>query len=435
MKRWGLVVLLLASFSGTMIAQPKLQVDILLSAWWTPGAFVGHEVYYKEILPAFLAAHPDVEVRHTYIPFAEIIPTILRGALVRELPDVMYIDNPDVMYLAKAGALRDLTEWVKAWGEWDDFFVGSRYATTLEGHVYAIQYGTNNLALFYNRDYFALAGIKAPPQTWDELIEVCEVLREKLPPDVYPFGVSAIDSDEGAWQFLAFLWSNGGSLFELDQPAAVEALKLWVTLVDKGYMPKDVVMWTQTMDLMEQFAAGRVAMMINGCWILPDLRARKINYGIAYVPVPKPGLKPVVAIGGETFAISPFIPESEARAAWEWIKFVTSTENMARLCVGLGYVPVRHTAVPLTLALEPELEVFAKQAETALPRPAMGGEEKYPEVSAIMRRYVQKALVGEMTAEQAFSAAAHEVRALFTEEEYKKYAAQARELLLKVRGE
>ncbi|MEM3434014.1 MAG: ABC transporter substrate-binding protein [Candidatus Methanomethyliaceae archaeon] len=434
MQRWGVVSLaLLLMVTGVTFAQTR--IDILLSAWWTPGAFVGHQVYYNDILPAFLASHPGIEVRHTYIPFAEIIPTILRGALVQELPHVMYIDNPDVMYLAKAGALRDLTEWVKEWGEWEDFFVGSRYATTLEGRVYAIQYGTNNLALFYNKDYFASAGIKAPPQTWDELVEVCRILREKLPPDVYPFGVSAIDSDEGAWQFLAFLWSNGGSLFELDKSPAIEALRFWVGLVERGYMPKDVVMWTQTMDLMEQFAAGRIAMMINGCWILPDLRARKVNYGVSYIPVPQKGLKPVVAIGGETFAVSPFVPENEARAAFEWIKFMTRADNMARLCAGLGYVPVRFSAVPLTLALEPEVEVFAKQAETALPRPAMGGEEKYPEVSAIMRRYVQKALVGDMPAEQAFIAAAQEIRALFTEEEYQKYATQAAELLAQVRGQ
>jgi len=433
MKRF-IPILACVLFSMMAVGSDPVQIRVQLSAWWTPGVFVGHQVYYDMLKNEFLPAHPEIEIQHTYIPFAEIIPTILRGALVQDLPDVMYIDNPDVMYLAQAGALRDLTPWIEEWGQWEDFFVGSRYATTMNGRVYAVQYGTNNLALFYNKDYFELAGIKTPPQTWDELVETCRILAAKLPPGVYPFGVSAIDSDEGAWQFLAFLWSNGGSLLELDQPPAIEALRLWVDLVKNGFMPKDVVMWTQTMDLMEQFAAGRIAMMINGCWILPDLKARKINYGISYVPVPKAGLKPIVAIGGETFAISPFSPEDKARAAWEFIKFLTDAKNMARLCAALGYVPVRYSAVPLTLALNPELEVFAKQAETALPRPAMGGELKYPEVSAIMRRYVQKALVGDMTPEAAFTTAAKEIRALFTEDEYNKYAAQARELLAKVRG-
>lgn len=386
------------------------------------------------IAQRFQELHPDIKLEFLHVPFEEFLPTITRWAMVGALPDIVALDNPDVGYAAAAGVYTELTSLVEAWNEWEDFFVGARHAVTYEGKTWAIPFGTNNLALIYNKDYFDKFGL-VPPKTWDELLDLCAQLAELLEgTGTYPIGFIAGDHEALTWQFLPFLWSNGGSLLELDKPEAVAALNLWVTLVQRGYAPRDVLTWIS--QWIDPLVGEQVVMMVNGPWILPALAAQGFNYGIARLPTPYEGASVIVPMGGETFGISADIDPTKIAAAWEFIKFFVAPENMADFCVTAGYVPTRAAAVSLVIERNPELEVFAKQAVRSLPRPPMGGGELYPEISAIARRYAQLALSGVMTAEEAFARASSEIRALFpSPEAYREAAEQARNLLAQVRGD
>lgn len=386
------------------------------------------------IAQRFQEFHPDIKLEFLHVPFEEFLPTITRWAMVGALPDIVALDNPDVGYAAVAGVYTDLTPLVEAWNEWEDFFVGARHAVTYEGRVWAIPFGTNNLALIYNKRYFEKFGL-VPPKTWNELLNLCAQLAELLEgTGTYPIGFIAGDHEALTWQFLPFLWSNGGSLLELDKPESVAALNLWVTLVQQGYAPRDVLTWIS--QWIDPLVGEQVVMMVNGPWILPALKAQGFDYGIAPLPTPYEGAPIIVPMGGETFGISADVDPTKIAPAWEFIKFFVAPENMADFCVTAGYVPTRAAAVSLVIERNPELEVFANQAMRSLPRPPMGGGELYPEVSAIARRYVQLALAGAMTAEEAFARASSEIRALFpSPEAYRQAVEQARNLLAQVRGD
>jgi len=382
----------------------------------------------------FVAVHPDIEIEWQFVPFGQLVPTIMQQAMVGELPTGIMLDNPDVPYAAGGGVYTELTPLVEDWEPWSDFYTGAQAAGMFEGKIYTVLPWNNNLALYYNKNLFDSLGL-TPPETWDQLLQVCAQLAEALEgTGTYPIGFAAVDTEELTFQFEPFLWSNGGSLLELDRPEAVEALQLWVTLLEKGYAPQDVLTWGQGAD---PLLGNYVAMMVNGPWIRSLLEEEAYPYGIAPLPVPSAseGAAAVVPIGGETLGISATAGAAERDAVWEFIKFFTEPENMAYFSVTAGYVPTRRSATPLAIQMDPGLEVFAKQAEYALPRPPMGGDQYYTEVSAIARHYVQLALTGELTPQDAFSAASAEIRALFpTEKEYQAAANKARELLAKVRG-
>jgi ABC-type glycerol-3-phosphate transport system substrate-binding protein len=74
------------------------------------------------------------------------------------------------------------------------------------------------------------------------------------------------------------------------------------------------------------------------------------------------------------------------------------------------------------------LEVFAKQAEYALARTVVGGGEKYPEISAIARSAIQRALSGMMDPQTAFKQAADEIKQLWPIEEYEELKNEVREI-------
>jgi len=383
----------------------------------------------------YMKKNPDVEVKHVFIPFAQLLPTILQQALTGTLPEVVMADNPWVPNLIKAGVYLDITDKVKEWGweNWEDFFKGHRDLTSSDGRVYAFQVTTNNLALFYRKSLLEKAGVAEPPKTWAELKEVSAKIKEAL--GIYGFGFCATASEEGTWQFEPFLWSNGGSLLELDQKEAIEALSFLVDMVEKGYTPRDVVNVSGQGDVTQWFINGEVAMMENGNWefgwhLTPDVLEQLGDVGVAALPVPKEGVKPIVPFGGECYGIGASTKDPKKLAvAWEFLSFIASTDGMLAANLEHGGLPTRASAAEKIAAQKPILAPFLEQARYALPRPLVGGLEKYPDVSSTVWTAIQRALTGMKTPEEALKEAAEAIRGLFSPEEYEAYRKQARELI------
>jgi len=299
--------------------------------------------------------------------------------------------------------------------------------------MYAFQVTTNNLALFYRKSLLEKAGVAEPPKTWAELKEVSAKIKEAL--GIYGFGFCATASEEGTWQFEPFLWSNGGSLLELDQKEAIEALSFLVDMVEKGYTPRDVVNVSGQGDVTQWFINGEVAMMENGNWefgwhLTPDVLEQLGDVGVAALPVPKEGVKPIVPFGGECYGIGASTKDPKKLAvAWEFLSFIASTDGMLAANLEHGGLPTRASAAEKIAAQKPILAPFLEQARYALPRPLVGGLEKYPDVSSTVWTAIQRALTGMKTPEEALKEAAEAIRGLFSPEEYEAYRKQARELI------
>jgi multiple sugar transport system substrate-binding protein len=434
--RWyrllGIVVLLgffLAAFGGAYAQK----VTVTIQDYFEPAS--GMAKFVDRWAEEYMKKNPDVEVKHVFIPFAQLLPTILQQALTGTLPEVVMADNPWVPNLIKAGVYLDITDKVKEWGweNWEDFFKGHRDLTSVDGKIYAFQVTTNNLALFYRKSLLEKAGIPEPPKTWAELKEVSAKIKEAL--GIYGFGFCATASEEGTWQFEPFLWSNGGSLLELDQKEAVEALSFLVEMVEKGYTPRDVVNVSGQGDVTQWFINGEVAMMENGNWefgwhLTPDVLEKLGDVGVAALPVPKEGAKPIVPFGGECYGIGANTKDPKKLAvAWEFLSFIASADGMLAANLEHGGLPTRASAAEKIAAQKPILAPFLEQARYALPRPLVGGFEKYPDVSSTVWTAMQRALTGMKTPEEALKEAAEAIRGLFSPEEYEAYRKQARELI------
>ncbi len=426
MKRFAILLAIVFGFGilvGPVFAQP---IEITVQTYWAEDTPSGVSVL--ERIALFEEQNPDIRVNYQYVPFGELLTTILQQTLTRTLPEVVFADNPDIRHLAASGVFRDLTDWVDEWGQWDDFYLGPQYANSLDDRIYAVQLNTNNLALYYNKEILAELGIAQPPQTWDEVMEVSAIILAET--DIYPIAFCADNTEAGTWQFLPFLWSAGGSLMELDRAESIAAAQFWVDLVEADYAPRDVVNWDQG-DVAINFAGGRLAMMINGPWELAfRLADTDVDYGIAMIPVPDAELSPVVAMGGESFGIAATVSEEKAEAGWKFIQFLVEPENMANHNLMNTTIPTRAAAVEMVLERDPRLAPFIAQAEFALSRPIAGGGENYPSISAITRQAFQLAIAGMMDTEQAFMNAAREVKDLYlTTAEYEAAAASVQSVL------
>src|SRR3954451_91194 len=86
-------------------------------------------------------------------------------------PDMVYIFGPNVADLARSPKALDLTDAVKRPGwNWNDFYPAARNAVTVDGRIRGVPSVIDSLAVVYNKQLFAKAGI-APPKagwTWDD---------------------------------------------------------------------------------------------------------------------------------------------------------------------------------------------------------------------------------------------------------------------------
>src|SRR5690606_38732112 len=173
------------------------------------------------------AEEVGVEIERETVPGADLIQTVLQRAQSKTMPDVLMLDNPDVQEIAATGGLTPLSTFDI---DTSPFTQSILDAATYEGEVYGLGPAVNTLGLFYNVDVLEEAGIE-PPTTWDELKESAAALTEG---DQYGVAFSAIADYEGAWQFLPFMWTNGGEETDLYSPENAEALQLWVDLIEAG---------------------------------------------------------------------------------------------------------------------------------------------------------------------------------------------------------
>ena len=103
---------------------------------------------------------------------------------------------------------------------------------------------------------------------------------------------------------------TGGSLLELDQKEAVEALDFVTKLVKEGYAPRDVINLNDQGDESIWFMNGQVAMMVNGNWeygwhLTPDVLEKLGDVKVAPFPVPDGNMSSaVLPFGGECVGIT-----------------------------------------------------------------------------------------------------------------------------------
>ncbi|MGR6973166.1 sugar ABC transporter substrate-binding protein [Streptomyces cynarae] len=334
-----------------------------------------------------------VAVEHRSVPGASLVPKVLQQASSRTLPDLLMLDNPDLQQIAQTGALTPLDRYgIDSGG----FAKGILSAGTYQGKVYGLAPTVSTIALFYNKDMLAEAGV-AVPKTWDELKAAAAKLTR---PGRYGMAVDANATFEGTWQFLPFLWSNGGDERRLDTPQAAQALQLWVDLVKSGSMSKSVLNWTQA-DVHDQFVAGKAAMMVNGPWRISELNQDKnLHWGVARIPVRQAGQTLVTPLGGEVWTVPQNASKARQQKAARVLACLNDSANMLALAKQYFTVPSR-TAVASRYAEQvPSMAAFAQSVEKARARTGELGV-KWPKAATGLYTAIQAALTGEQTPQEA----------------------------------
>jgi multiple sugar transport system substrate-binding protein len=216
-----------------------------------------------------------------------------------------------------------------------------------------------------------------------------------------------VNTEEGTFTVLPFLWAAGADIPTIGDGASVETLKFLNTLVnvDKS-VPASVTTLSQG-DVNNLFMAGQCAMMINGPWQIPGLKANanvKFKWGVSGWPYK---VKPVSILGGENFAIG---ANSHVKEAWDVIAWAVQPDHLIPALKSHGQFAARKdAAADPYFNSDPLQKAFAQAVAVAKPR-AYG--PKYPKMSEEIMRMVAGVLSGAQTPEQAAAASSKAIKPL-----------------------
>ncbi|MFW0772838.1 sugar ABC transporter substrate-binding protein [Paenarthrobacter nitroguajacolicus] len=327
-----------------------------------------------------------VTVKRETVPGKSLISKVLQQSSSKTLPDVLMLDNPDLQQIAATGALAPLADFKVST---ENFAEGVLSAGTYKDKVYGLAPTVNTIALFYNKDILAKAGV-TPPTTWDELKDASAKLTAG---DQYGLAFNANPTYEGTWQFLPVMWSNGGDEKKIDTKETEQALQLWTDLVKSGSVSSSALNWTQA-DVKDQFLAGKAAMMVNGPWQIPALdKQPTLQYGVVKIPVREAGQTSVAPLGGEVWTVPQTGNKARQAKAAEMVACLNSDENQLAMATARNTIPSKTTLSDKFASDNPKLATFTELIKTARARTGQLGEE-WPAQATKIYTAIQTSLTG-----------------------------------------
>ncbi len=179
------------------------------------------------------------------------------------------------MEYGKAGQTIDLNA---ALGEdfMKQFFPSTRRQFTADGKQYALGWMAQTFGFFYNPALFEQAGVKAPLETWDDIIATAEQFKAK---DIVPWTFNESDKWLGCDFFLPLITQvtdDPNVVYDLDEHTkagvswnsepVISALQVVDKLI-KGNVFEDGMVGIDWATSTANFYAGKAAMMFAGSWV------------------------------------------------------------------------------------------------------------------------------------------------------------------------
>lgn len=387
---------------ATALAVPAFAEDVTVKYM----TFSAAPNYLKELdatIAAFEAEHPGIKVTYETAAWDAYFTKLQTLVAAKQAPDAFELNFENFVTYAEKGALADLTPLIAA----DTGFSTSVYNPTAlaafaqGGKQYGLVESFSNVVLFYNKDLFDAAGVAYPTAdwTWKQELEAAQNLTNA------GAGVWGDFAPIQFWEFYKTIAQNGGSILSpdkqtvtIDSPQNIETLQWMIDKVSKYKVtPSDVEMAGQSSE--DLFKAGKIAMLRTGIWLLGDFTENaKFKWDIALEPGKTNKAHHFFANGVAVSANS-----AHADAAYQWIKFLTSSKAAVDLRIAAGWeLPAVSDAAAVQGYLDqpaPESrEVVFQALDTAVVPPVIGN---WNQLTDAVGKELEAAKLGQKTPEQA----------------------------------
>lgn len=335
---FSLVLTLLLAGVSTAFAE-----KVTISFWYAIGGNAGR--VFQEMVEEFNATNDHVFVEAVYTGnYGETAQKVTASLAANTLPNGGLIPATPLFTGRVGNYLIDEYLQGPKGLDLDDFYDEFWNYNKYEGRIASLPFNNSTPVLFYNKDILRQAGLEPKaPETWDELVEMATHLRDWAAKEKVR-NFTPINMRNEDWMLKGFILQNGGELMKADysgslinEPAAVEAIAFWVSLIDQGLMPAGVHDRAR-----DQFIAGNQAFLFDSTAGIGSI-SKTVEFDMATAMLPG-NKRRAVTLGGAGLTMFPSTPEKQD-ATWEFLSWLLTPENVVSWSAKTGYVPVRKSAL------------------------------------------------------------------------------------------
>jgi len=349
-KRWLAMAGLAATAAFSANAQQTVTLDVLY-------CYPSFARFHEPLAAEFMKRNPNIKIqfRAPSASYDEGHQVILRNAVTNQLPDVYYsgfhLLGEMARTLEKRNQIVDLGTFLR---NEPANFASSNFAprmmslSQVDGKQYGLAFNASSPIMYFNTELVKRAGgdPKNMPNTWDGVIALAGKIRA-LGNDVngMSYDVHAWPDD---WLFQGMLYQQGGKLVEpgtkkvgFNNEVGLQALKTVRRFVTEGGM--QLVDWDQSR---QQFGAGKTGILFTTpahLKLVTDMVGNKFEFSTARFPLDNKANGGVPTGGNAVVMLTR--DAVKQKAAWDFIKFVTSPDAQKTVVEMTGYLPTNQRAI------------------------------------------------------------------------------------------
>ncbi|NWF90086.1 MAG: sugar ABC transporter substrate-binding protein [Ignavibacteriaceae bacterium] len=347
-------VVLVYLFKGENNKTENLPLRFVSLAWQEASISVN-----KSIVKEWNDAHPNLQVEYIQGTWNSAHDYLITAFETGDVPDIFHYESSVIIDYAIRGYLTDLSKYITPEMKNDILDVAWATVTRPNGEVSGIPFLIESLVVLYNKSLFEKENVIPPtrekPWTWDDL----QFAASKLTKDVDGDGIidqygAGMGLRNSANIIMNTSISFGGSFFKkagnhFVVEANDEEKKLLQTIFNMLYKDKSAspASTGETgAGMIPGFFSGRYAMLVGiGSWARQQLvenAPKNFRWGVM------PPLKAKTQMyGASTQTLSVPKKSKRAKEAMEFINFMLSSKNTARLALNDWMIPARKSCLTM----------------------------------------------------------------------------------------
>ncbi len=326
--------------------------------FWTQDT-VAWQAYFEPAIKRFEEAHTDIDIKVEY--FSDFAQKVTQSFGAGTEANVIFTYS-SIGEFANAGKIQEVPESVYTTEEMQTlFYEGATANKIVDGKYYAVpdEINVESPSLYVNMTKLKELGVELPdgwvenngPASWDELVEFAKSLTVR--DEAGNISQAGLAYCYAQWEsmFESLIWQYGGDFRDEENMTvhfqtkeAKEALEFMLRYEGTG----EDALCAGNDNRYDEFASGTAVMCVGAPWYaggfstdIPDTEYQVFNMP-AYVDGAEPAS---LATGGWAYVVSSKCDEATSSAAWEFVKFMTSADEVGEWAITTGALPARTDAL------------------------------------------------------------------------------------------
>ncbi|GHO81609.1 sugar ABC transporter substrate-binding protein [Ktedonobacter sp. SOSP1-85] len=386
-----LCAMLLSACGGADSSSSPSTGPVTLNYWYTEGTAEAPVIL--DLIKQFESQNPNIKINAQLVPFADAQAKFATAAQAGTAPDVLRSDVGWATQFASSRYLLPIDSMVSQ-SDLADYLPSALNYDKYNGKLYGLPQVTDFLAMLYNKDVLAKAGITTPPTTMKDFeADALKIQQSKAAK--YGFETS------GASYFaLPFFWSFGGGMIDnnskiqVNGQGSIDGMNFLTKLQNQDkVMPAKVDFNNGYNNMTTDFKDGQTAMIFQGPWEVSNIltgsafTSNHSNLGIAAIPAGPTGVTGSPT-GGHTYVI--YAGTKHPEESYKFISFMSSTSSQIAIAKANHTLPTRQSAyADSAVKSDPVISGYYAVRQVAVSRPVIpqGGQlfkDFDPAVQAIL---------------------------------------------------